>query len=131
MRQGRADGVLFQFQHSKSDWQIKARSFLSDVGRCKVDGNPLSVRPTQMTEVTRSLLSLTAVSGSPTTAILSGLPQPAWTSIFDLHLVDCEKLKVCKEYFFSPISADLASPKIRSDSVGAREPAGPSLHRQS
>ena len=28
-----------------------------------------------------SLLSLTAVSGSPTTAILSALPHPAWTSI--------------------------------------------------
>jgi hypothetical protein len=35
----------------------------------------------QMAEVTRSLLSLTAVSGSPTTAILSELPQPVWTSI--------------------------------------------------
>ena len=35
----------------------------------------------QMAEVTRSLLSLTAVSGRPTTAILSVLPHPAWTSI--------------------------------------------------
>ena len=34
-----------------------------------------------MADVTRSLLSFTAVSGSPTTAILSGLPHPAWTSI--------------------------------------------------
>src|ERR1700692_1654887 len=35
----------------------------------------------EMAEVTRSLLSLTAVSGNPTTAILSVFPQPAWTSI--------------------------------------------------
>jgi hypothetical protein len=35
----------------------------------------------EMAEVTRSLLSLTAVSGSPATAILSVLLQPAWTSI--------------------------------------------------
>jgi hypothetical protein len=35
----------------------------------------------EMAEVTRSLLSLTAVSGSPTTAILSVFPHPACTSI--------------------------------------------------
>ena len=34
-----------------------------------------------MAEVTRSLLSLTAVSGNPTTAILWCSPNPAWTSI--------------------------------------------------
>src|ERR1700731_3384912 len=35
----------------------------------------------EMAEVTRSLLSFTAVSGNPTTAILSVFPHPAWTSI--------------------------------------------------
>jgi hypothetical protein len=37
----------------------------------------------ELAEVTRSLLSLTAVSGNPTTAILSVFLHPAWTSIHD------------------------------------------------
>jgi hypothetical protein len=47
MKRGTQDAFLFQFQHSKTDWQIKAGPFLSDVGRGKVDGDPLSVRPAQ------------------------------------------------------------------------------------
>jgi hypothetical protein len=67
----------------------KAGPFLADVGRCQIDGDPLSVWPArellQMADVTRSLLSLTAVSGSQTTAIRSILPHPTGVH-FDLHL---------------------------------------------
>jgi DNA-binding LacI/PurR family transcriptional regulator len=59
-------------------------SFLTSAGaRLMVILWPLGHRRAllQMADVTRSLLSFTAVSGSPTTAILSGLPHPAWASI--------------------------------------------------
>jgi hypothetical protein len=39
--------VLFQFQHPKRNRQIKAGPFLSDIGRRKIDRNPLSAWPAQ------------------------------------------------------------------------------------
>ena len=73
--------VFFQFQHAESDRQIKAGTFLSVFGRARLivilfsygQRKPLL----QMAEVTRYVLSLTAVPGNPTTAILSVLPHPA------------------------------------------------------
>jgi hypothetical protein len=60
-------------------------SFLADIrrGQLMVILFPYGQRNEllEMAEVTRSLLSLTAVSGNPTTAILSVFPHPAWTSI--------------------------------------------------
>src|SRR4029077_10924184 len=58
---------------------------LPDIGRARliVIRFPYGHRKAllEMAEVTLSLLSLTAVSGSPTIAILSVFPHPTWTSI--------------------------------------------------
>jgi len=63
---------------------VRRSNWLQDQNICarQVDRDPFPAGPArnallQMAEVTRSLLSLTAASGSPTTAILSAFPHPA------------------------------------------------------
>jgi hypothetical protein len=76
---------FFQFQHAKGNWQIKAGPLLADIGRGQFDGDPFPVWPGQRAVGKGGGDPIFAFfdrgTGNPTTAILSVLPHPAWTSI--------------------------------------------------